>query len=517
MKCCIIAAGKGSRMGSEYSLTHKTLLPLGNKAIISHIFELFDSSCEFVVIVGYKSNLIIDYISIAHPGLNVTYVEVDNFDGPGSGPGYSLYCAKELLNSPFFFTASDTIITGSLPEFNENWIGIQEVPSPENWCSITLNPDGDVKDIFYKKHSSAKHAFVGAGYIKDFELFWQGLGKQNLHDNELQVINGLESLLAVKLGTRTLNWIDTGSKEQYNIALKKFHKNFSFVGKSTDLTYKINNTVIKYFPDKTSAKLRYERALTHNNAFAPVQQLIGNYFSCDFIEGKLLSQARTYLNYKYFLAWAEKNLWRDLEIPQKIKHETLRLFYIEKTLGRLNDFCVKYLKGAEVPQMNINSMSCLPVSEILTQIADELCQVGQPSYFHGDLHEDNIFLLPNGSFKLIDWRESFGSTSDWGDRYYDLAKILHTLELSVDTMDKGGFVINQSENGIFINHNVEFSSLDATQAFWEFVKERKYDERRIRVINAIIFVNMSPLYNCELANYLYLLGRYQINKLFMDR
>ena len=43
--------------------------------------------------------------------------------------------------------------------------------------------------------------------------------------------------------------------------------------------------------------------------------------------------------------------------------------------------------------------------------------------FHGDLHFENI-IKTKSSYKLIDWRDSFSKSINYGDLYYDLAKLL---------------------------------------------------------------------------------------------
>ena len=53
MKICILAAGKGTRMGEYGTKINKSLLPVRNKAIISHIIDSFDESDEFVIALGY--------------------------------------------------------------------------------------------------------------------------------------------------------------------------------------------------------------------------------------------------------------------------------------------------------------------------------------------------------------------------------------------------------------------------------------------------------------------------------
>ena len=49
-------------------------------------------------------------MNLVHSDKNIIYVDVDNFDGVGSGPGYSLLCCKSELQEPFVFTSVDTLV-----------------------------------------------------------------------------------------------------------------------------------------------------------------------------------------------------------------------------------------------------------------------------------------------------------------------------------------------------------------------------------------------------------------------
>ena len=106
-KFCILAAGCGTRNNNIVGL-HKALLPLENKPVISHIIDRLDD-VDIVIAVGYKSEQIKTYMNLVHSDKNITYVDVDNYDGVGSGPGYSLLCCKSQLQEPFIFTSVDTI------------------------------------------------------------------------------------------------------------------------------------------------------------------------------------------------------------------------------------------------------------------------------------------------------------------------------------------------------------------------------------------------------------------------
>ena len=81
-KFCILAAGKGTRNNNIEGL-HKALLPLENKPTISHIIDKLGDT-EIVIAVGYKSEQIKTYMNLVHSDKNITYVDVDNYDGVGS-------------------------------------------------------------------------------------------------------------------------------------------------------------------------------------------------------------------------------------------------------------------------------------------------------------------------------------------------------------------------------------------------------------------------------------------------
>ena len=93
-KLCILAAGIGSR-NDNISGLHKALLPLENRPVISHIIDKLNYDVEIVIALGYKSDQIESYMKLVHSDRNLTFINVDNYDGVGAGPGYSLLCCKD--------------------------------------------------------------------------------------------------------------------------------------------------------------------------------------------------------------------------------------------------------------------------------------------------------------------------------------------------------------------------------------------------------------------------------------
>ena len=66
-KVLIPTAGIGSRLLKETENINKALVLINNKPIISHIIEKFPINIEFVIALGYKGDLVKQYLKIAHP------------------------------------------------------------------------------------------------------------------------------------------------------------------------------------------------------------------------------------------------------------------------------------------------------------------------------------------------------------------------------------------------------------------------------------------------------------------
>lgn len=520
MKICILAA-RDNQMGTHEDKLYKpveneamicnTLLPIGNKAIIGRIVEQFNRNSEFVIAMVSYDQQTKDYLKIAYPELKVTFVQVASFNEPVPSIDVSLYSCKEKLLEPFIFTDCNILTLSPLPYVNTNWIGIQKADNIKNWYSVELNDSGNVTFINKKPtHINTNLVSIGIAYIKDYLAFWNGF--ENGMYGKLQVINGLRTLIPKGLKAIFMDLKYINDVQSYEEAILLYEKNYSFSGKITDVTYRHGNKIIKFFENPAISKMRYERAKKYNGIFANVLQLQGNFYSYTFQDGKQLSRIINFVECYKFLCWVEQYLWRDVSIDEEKFFEVSYDFYYNKTLQRLNLFCHKYLLGGEEnDELFINDLRCDKVANLLNQIDPTFFRIGIPSTYHGDLHLDNIIKTKTG-YVLIDWRESFGSSIDIGDRYYDLAKFLHVLELNVDVMDRYRYSLKVDAKNYCINHDCDYRSLEALEAFWRFVIDRGYSRNRIRILNALVYINMAPLYAREMGTYLYYLGRYSLQK-----
>ena len=205
---CIVAAGKGTRLGKYSKYVNKALLPINNKAIITSLIEKVPKEYEIVIALGYKGNTIREYCLAAHPDRDIVFVEVDKIEGPQTGPGYSLNACKEHLQRPFILSTADCFIGGKLPSLDGDWLGVYPTSIPEIYSTVKINNDYEVTSFKNKSTEGYEYAFVGMCSVLNYKTFWSELEK-TLDTGEL--VGAFYNTGAYKnLKAKLLNWYDVG-------------------------------------------------------------------------------------------------------------------------------------------------------------------------------------------------------------------------------------------------------------------------------------------------------------------
>ena len=163
----ILAAGLGSRLKNLTKNINKVLLPINNKAIISHIIDKFPHDYDFIIAIGYEGESIKEYCKITHPNKNFIFVNVDKFDPKVSGPGYSALCCMEHLQRPFYFITGDCLIDTQLPFIDGNWLGVYPTSYPEKYSTILSDNN---QNIIKSVHTYNEILQLQLKELKDFLL-----------------------------------------------------------------------------------------------------------------------------------------------------------------------------------------------------------------------------------------------------------------------------------------------------------------------------------------------------------
>ncbi|MDP3992344.1 MAG: NTP transferase domain-containing protein [Nanoarchaeota archaeon] len=514
-KVCILAAGVGSRMGPLSENVNKAILPVNFKAALSHIIEKFSEDIEIVIAIGHKKETVQDYINLAHPERKITFVEVDRYFGPGTGPGYSLLNCKKHLQCPFIFFAADTLVLEKISEPAENWFGIAPVKETEKYCTVKIK-NNLIYQLNDKIKTDNKYAFIGLAGIRDYDVFFDALEKdKEIKEGEIQVSNGFNKLIEKKLVPIGFTWFDIGTLENYKETNQSFsggNLKFDF-SKGSEFIYFVNGRVIKYFADEDITNKRVIRAGLLKGLCPEIESKKGNFYSYKKIDGQILYDVLNRQLVKDFFQWTKSNLWKEIKLSEeelKKFKDASKSFYYDKTISRINKFYEK--TSIEDGWSNINGVQIPPLKDLLEKVDWNYISNGIPVNFHGDLQFDNVLVTVDSKsnlqkFIFLDWRQDFGGIIDYGDLYYDLSKLYGGMTIPYNWIKQGEFSFDMSGSSIYYNFFIKNDLLEAREEYESFLKRNNFDLKKIKIIKALIFLNMSPLHNDPFNLMLYFLGK----------
>ncbi len=505
-KFCILAAGEGTRNNSFKGL-HKALLPVNNRPVISIIIDKVPKTVPVVVALGYKGEQVKTYLQNVYPNRIFEFIDVENYSGPGSGPGLSLLKCEKAMQCPFIFTSADTIVDNDFQflTVDKNWVGVSQVSNTESheYCLVKINGEL-VEEYFYGNNQNA-YAFTGIAGVLDYKDFWKGLRQKNVIKREHQVLDGLRFL--TNTHKFNMSWLDTGNVRAYT-RTKSYYPNNLAVEKDNEAIFVDNGYVIKYFEDPSRAQRRVERASQLSGIAPPVIKINENMYSYSYVEGNCLSNV-----------YDEKILYNFLnDYHQKFRHEAYtknkmfldncKKMYQDKTRER-----VKVFHGTELDNIKvINGVAVKPIAELLDELDwASIYEKAIPSKFHGDLQPENLLVLPDGSYLYIDWRESFGEGLTVGDAYYDLGKLYHALVISNNLILNGAYEVNKTVDQAEIKYTLKNNLYQFLEILKDFCAMQKYEYEHVQLLGVLNYLNIASLYgkfeDGKYGEFLFLLGK----------
>ena len=415
----ITTSGIGSRLGKLTDFTNKSLVRVGSKPAITRIIESYPKESSFVITLGYYGNHVKEYLEIAHPSTKFTFVEVDKFSGEGSSQLYSMNCARQELQCPFIFHACDTIIDGKITPEITNWVAGTSVENADQYRTLSVNPSFKFDGFNEKGELSFDYAYPGICGIKDYELFWKLLqeilteGKKELSDCD--VINRMIPILNSRGEDFQIvemdNWHDIGNVSELEKTRSNFKESFDVLDKPRENIYFLEDSVVKFFHDKSLTQKRTKRAEILTGLVPDLTGATDHFFKYDFVDGSLFADTANPIKMKSFLEWVSTNMWNkkvDIDISKECYD-----FYFTKTKNRISQL----LGSDEDDETTINGEKIPPINDLISKIDEQWLCSGMASLVHGDLILDNV-IETNSGFVLIDWRQDFANMLDVGDVYY---------------------------------------------------------------------------------------------------
>ncbi len=509
-KVLIPTSGVGTPLGDVTKYTNKSLIKIGKKPTLSYIIEAYPKNTAYVITLGHFGEHIREFVQLAYPDRDITFVPVDKYDGPGASLGYSMLKAKRFLQSPFIYHAGDTIVSGKIPFPHKNWVGGFKAEGSSSYASFDVF-GGTVQHIHDKGVTNPDYLHIGLVGIHDYQQFWQTLQKlyrATPNDSQLgdvYVINQMIAAHTTFKSHRVLTWHDVGNIEGLSRVRTTIADAFPILDKQTESIFLFSDFVIKFFTEPTMVKERVRRA-HHLAPLVPrIEGANAHFYRYAHVTGDLYADVANPRDFQRFLQWAKLHLWRPArEVSDKKFKAICRTFYETKTRERVAEFLrtrhiidrVDRINGEKVPT----------VDDLFSRIDFDWLCISQQSTFHGDLVLDNILKTHDG-YSLLDWRQNFGGLLKAGDRYYDFAKLNHNLTVNHGVVHDNLFTIDIAGRHVTCDILRPHTLVRCQQELFEFLREGRYDDKKVKVLTGLIWLNMSPLHHHPFDLFLFYFGK----------
>lgn len=173
MKAVILAAGEGKRMHPLTLDRPKPLVEVLGKPLIHHIWEVLPKAIdEVVVVVGYKREMLRDFLGSTFLGKRVTYVEQNE----PLGTAHALrLCETHLKDEEKFLLMNADDFNGreGIARCIEHDMAllVHFVDDPRRFGVVVLNEDGTIKNIEEKPEHPKSNLVLTGVYVFTPKIF----------------------------------------------------------------------------------------------------------------------------------------------------------------------------------------------------------------------------------------------------------------------------------------------------------------------------------------------------------
>lgn len=264
--------------------------------------------------------------------------------------------------------------------------------------------------------------------------------------------------------------------------------------------------VIKRFDDEKIVKDRVERAKILGSLVPEIIRSSRHSYAYKFVVGELISKISDTKKFEEFLKFCSQKLWKKKKLSPKERKEFFKKtkkFYLDKTNKRLEKFYKE--TGIKDRPLSINGKKRPALTSLLKKVDWAKLSKGVPALFHGDPQPENVLVTKNG-FKLLDWRHDFEGLKEYGDIYYDFAKLYHALIISHEIIRNEQYRVKAFGDSVDLNFLIKSNLLEFKNVFDQFLLNNGYDLKRVRLLSALIYLNIAPLHHYPYNEFLYYLG-----------
>jgi hypothetical protein len=353
-------------------------------------------------------------------------------------------------------------------------------------------------------------AYIGLAGIKDHAIFWDAMAAGEDRAIREGEAYGMRSLLSNGVRGVAFTWWDTGNKESLAKTKEKYKRANApnILEKPNETIWFVKGNVIKFSTDKEFIRNRVAHASQLTGFCPPVIDSTSHMYKYQEVEGKVLSEVITLPLFNLFLDHSA-SFWQRHALNQD-EQDTFRqaclTFYRDKTEQRIQQFYRTFQRVDSTERINGVPMPTL--ADLLASLNWEWLSDGLPGRFHGDFHFENVLWSEkNERFTFLDWRQEFGGSLTTGDIYYDLAKLLHGLIVCHELITRGLYEVEWNKDEIRFNLLRRHILVECERQYLEWLEEHGYDVTKVRILTALVFLNIAALHHYPYSLLLYALGK----------
>ncbi len=236
MKAVVLAAGKGTRLRPLTEDKPKGMVEVDDKPLLTHCFDQLAAlgASEFVVVVGYMQEVIIDHYGDEFDGIPITYAH----QREQKGLAHALLTVEEHIDDDFMLILGDNIFNANLRDVVRRQqedradaaFLVEEVPweDASRYGVCETNAYGEITDVVEKPEEPNSNLVMTGFYTFTPEIFHACHLVQPSNRNEYEISEAID--LLIRSG-RTIDaiqidgWrIDVGYPEDRDEAEKRLQE-----------------------------------------------------------------------------------------------------------------------------------------------------------------------------------------------------------------------------------------------------------------------------------------------------
>jgi glucose-1-phosphate thymidylyltransferase len=162
LQCVILCAGRGKRMEPNSSVRPKVLEEVGGRPAIAHVIDYWTRFAdEFVFIVGYRKEMVIEYASSLP--IKSRFIE----QGEPKGIAHAIMQAEGAVSDRFVVALGDCLCKGEFifPQAMDQGVGVWKTANEKDITqSYSIELDGPFLKRVKEKPSVVENNLCGMGF-----------------------------------------------------------------------------------------------------------------------------------------------------------------------------------------------------------------------------------------------------------------------------------------------------------------------------------------------------------------